>query len=131
MVTLVTSLVGLVFGISAAWRSDWELLAPAAIATFMSLIFWFTRVRTTVTSQEVSFFQLGKRIRVPVADVHSCTTHQDRFGLGAGLRWLGRNQWGMLSGDDYLEVRHGDGASLLVSHRDAEPLAEFLRGTTS
>lgn len=125
---LLTSLTGLAFGIFAAITANWELIIPAVIATAISIITWFTRVKTTVTNDRITFFQLGKTIQVPIPAIHSCSPHGDSFGLGAGLRWLGRKQWGMLSGDSYVEIRYGEGASLLASHRSAEELCAYVRG---
>ena len=75
--SLLASLVGLGFGCAAAVRSEWTLLIPAGIATLVSVLTWFTRVRTTVTDEGVTFAQLGKRIQVRFDEVVSCEAARD------------------------------------------------------
>lgn len=128
VVTVACSLIGLGFSLAATWRLEWPLFIPAGCFLIGALVCWLTRVRTTVTADEVAFFQLGRTIRVPYTQVHGCLAHVDRLGLGAGLIWSGPGQWGMLSGDDYLDLSYGAGRRLLVSHRDAQALAaEIMR----
>ncbi len=71
--SLLASLAGLGFGCAAALRSDWTLLIPACITTFISVVTWFTRVRTTVSDDRVTFAQLGKRIQVRFEALRSST----------------------------------------------------------
>ena len=126
VVFVALSLGGLAAGTSAAVTGRYERLILAAILVVMSLVLWGTRVRTVTHPDRVVFRQLGKTLEVRFDDVASCTPHRDGLGLGAGLRWLGRGQWVMLSGDSFCDIAYGRGRSLLVSHRDADRLSQFL-----
>lgn len=107
------------------WNLD--LLVAMLVSNFLAITTWMTRVRCWVDSSSLSFRQFFVTMKIPLESIDSADVEQDSFGLGAGLRWLGKGEWAMLSGGDYLNLTFGE-KRILASCSCPHRVIELIRG---